>query len=145
MAAIDAAIADTGVLVALLDRAERHHVWAAERVKQIEAPLLICEPVLSEAMHLLARVPAAQDRLFGLLEKRALKLAFRIEEHVPSLRALHRKYRDKPMSLADACIVRMAELYVRHCVFTLDSDFFVYRKHGREPLSLIHPLASSSS
>jgi hypothetical protein len=33
------------------------------------------------------------------------------------------------MSLADACIVRMAE---RHAVLTLDSDFTIYRKHGSQ-------------
>jgi predicted nucleic acid-binding protein len=43
------------------------------------------------------------------------------------------------MSLADVCIVRMAELHEHHAVLTLDSDFSVYRKHGREPLTLIHP------
>jgi predicted nucleic acid-binding protein len=56
-----------------------------------------------------------------------------------SLRKLHQKYRDRPMSLADACIVRMAEIYEQHAVLTLDSDFSVYRKHGRVPLALIHP------
>jgi hypothetical protein len=76
----------------------------------MEAPLLICEPVLTETMHLLARLPRAQDELFGLLENGALNIAFCIEDHVPAVRALHQKYRSKPMSLADACIVRMAEL-----------------------------------
>ena len=69
----------------------------------------------------------------------ALSIAFRIEEHVPALLKLHQKYRDRPMSLADACIVRMTEIYERHAVLTLDSDFTVYRKHGRAPLALIHP------
>ena len=133
------AIADTGPLVAFLDRAERHHEWAAARVDELEAPLLVCEPVLAEAMYLLGRMPVAQEALFGLLANGALNLAFRIDEHVPALRALHRKYRDRPMSLADACIVRMAELYDDYVVFTLDSDFSVYRKHGRKALSLIHP------
>ncbi len=134
-----AAIADTGPLVAFLDRAERHHTWASERVKELGAPLLVCEPVLAEAMYLLADLPKAQDALFGLLENGALRVAFHLEEHVPALRALHRKYRDRPLSLADACIVRMAELFDQHQVFTLDSDFAIYRKHGREPLALIRP------
>ena len=134
-----AGIADTGPLVAFFDRAERHHAWAAERVRELAAPLLVCEPVLAEAMYLLAGLPKAQDALFGLLENGALRVAFHVEEHVPALRALHRKYRDRPMSLADACIVRMAELFERHQVLTLDSDFSVYRKHGREPLVLILP------
>ena len=53
------------------------------------------------------------------------------------------KYRDTPMSLADACLVRMAEVHERHAVMTLDADFLVYRKNGRVPLGLIHPDAQS--
>lgn len=134
-----AAIVDTGPLVAFLDRAERHHAWAAERVAELTAPLLVCEPVLAEAMHLLSGLPKAQDAMFGLIGNGALRIAFNIEDHVAALHALHRKYRDRPMSLADACIVRMSELFEQHRVLTLDSDFSVYRKHGREPLDLIQP------
>jgi predicted nucleic acid-binding protein len=134
-----AAIVDTGPLVAFLDRAERHHHWVAERIERLDAPLLVCEPVLAETMHLLARFSKAQDALFGLLEDDALMIAFRMEEHVSDLHKLHRKYRDRPMSLADACIVRMAEIFDRHAVLTLDSDFLVYRKHSQVPLALIHP------
>lgn len=134
-----AAIADTGPLVAYFDRAERNHAWAVERVRELEAPLFVCEPVLAEVMYLLGPLPKAQDALFELLENGALRVAFHADEHVSALRALHRKYRDRPMSLADACIVRMAELFDRHCVLTLDADFSVYRRHGREPLELIHP------
>jgi predicted nucleic acid-binding protein len=134
-----AAILDTGPLVAFLDRAEQHHRWVAEQVAELDPPLLVCEPVLAEAMYLLARFSKAQDAVFGLLENGALKIAFRIDEHLPALRKLHQKYRDRPMSLADACIVRMAEIYERHGVLTLDSDFTVYRKDGRTPLALIQP------
>jgi predicted nucleic acid-binding protein len=134
-----AAVVDTGPLVAFLDRAEQHHRWVAKRIEELDAPLLVCEPVLAEAMHLLGGFPRAQDALFGLLENGALMIAFHIDEHTSSVRKLHQKYRDRPMSLADACIVRMAEIYERHLVLTLDSDFSVYRKHGRVPLVLIHP------
>jgi predicted nucleic acid-binding protein len=134
-----AAIADTGPLVAYFDRAERNHAWALERVRELEAPLLVCEPVLAEVMYLLGPLPKAQDTLFELLENGALRIAFHADEHVAALRALHRKYRDRPMSLADGCIVRMAELFDGHSVLTLDADFSVYRKRGREPLELIHP------
>jgi len=134
-----AAIVDTGPLVAFLDRAERHHGWVVNRIEELDAPLLVCEPVLAEAMYLLARFSKAQDALLGLLENGALSIAFRVEEHVSALRKLQRKYRDRPMSLADACIVRMAEIHERHAVLTLDSDFSVYRKHGKIPLALIAP------
>jgi predicted nucleic acid-binding protein len=139
---MDAAIVDTGPLVAFLDRAERHHRWVAEQIEELEPPLLVCEPVLTEAMYLLARFTRAQDALFGFLENGALRIAFRIDEHVPGLLKLQQKYRDRPMSLADSCVVRMAEIYERHAVLTLDSDFAVYRKYGRIPLTLIHPSQS---
>jgi predicted nucleic acid-binding protein len=133
------AIVDTGPLVAFFDRAERHHRWVVERIEELEAPLLVCEPVLAEAIYLLAHYARAQDALFELLQNGALSIAFRIDEHVGALRALLKKYRDTPMSLADACVVRMAEIHERHAVLTLDSDFSIYRKNGRIPLTLISP------
>jgi len=134
-----AAIVDTGPLVAYLDRSERNHAWTVEQVKGLDAPLLVCEPVLAETMYLLSGQSKAQDAVYGLLADRALRIAFQVEEHVNELRALQRKYRDRPISLADACIVRMAEIFSRHAVFTLDSDFAVYRKNGRDAIDLICP------
>jgi len=133
------AIVDTGPLVAFFDRSERHHAWVVTRIEEIEPPLLVCEPVLTEAMYLLARYPRAAEALFELLHNGALRIALQIDENLDALRRLLRKYRDARMSLADACIVRMAEIHDRHYVLTLDSDFIVYRKHGRSPLPLIHP------
>jgi predicted nucleic acid-binding protein len=133
------AIVDTGPLVAFFDRAERHHRWVTERIEEIEAPLLVCEPVLTEVIYLLRHYATVQDALFGLLRNGALSIAFRIDEHLDALRRLLQKYRDTPMSLADACIVRMAEIHEHHAVLTLDSDFSIYRKHGRAPLALIYP------
>lgn len=135
------AIVDTGPLVAFFDRAERHHVWAVECIEQMEAPLLVCEPVLAEAMFLLGQYARAIDALFELLQNGALHIGFHVDAHVGAVRTLVRKYRDTPMSLADACIVRMAEIYESHDVLTLDSDFTIYRKHGRVPLKLIRPSA----
>jgi len=122
-----AAIVDTGPLVAFLDRAEQHHRWEAKRVEELDTPLLVCEPVLAESMHLPARFARAQQALFRLRDNGALKIAFHIEEDVPALRKLHQKYRDRPMSLA-GCVHRD-----RHAVLMLDSDFSVYRKRGEHP------------
>jgi len=79
-------------------------------------------------MHLLTGFSKGQDALLGLLENGALRIGFHID--VSALRKLHQKYRDRPMSLADACVVRMTEIYEQHAVLTLDSDFTIYRKHG---------------
>jgi uncharacterized protein len=136
------AIVDTGPLVAFFDRAERHHSWVADRIEELEVPLLVCEAVLTGALYLLARHEKAQNTLLEFLQNGALLIAFRIDENVNALHKLLDKYRDVPMSLADACVVRMAEIHERHAVLTLDADFSIYRKHGRVPLALIHPGAS---
>src|SRR5215470_5754482 len=135
------AIVDTGPLVALFDRAEQHHRWVAERFDELDAPLLVCEPVLAEAMYLLAGYPKAQDAVLEFVQNGALSVAFRIDEHLDALRRLLQKYKDMPMSLADACVVCMSEIHDRHAVLTLDSDFLAYRKHGRTSLPLIRPAA----
>lgn len=77
--------------------------------------------------------------LLDFIQIGALSVAFRIDEHIAALRKLVQKYKDTPMSLADACIVRMSEIHDRHAILTLDSDFLVYRKHGRVALTLICP------
>ncbi len=77
--------------------------------------------------------------MLELIQNGALSVAFQLDEHLGASRKSLQKYSDTPMSLADACIVRMAEIHDRHAVLTLDSDFLVYRKHGRALLTLIRP------
>jgi predicted nucleic acid-binding protein len=136
---VTTAIVDTGPLIAFFDRSERYHRWVTDRISKLKMPLLVCEPVLVEASYLLRRNSRTPDFLFELVQNRALKVPFRIDEHVGALRKLLQKYRDTPISLADACIVLMAEIHGSHSVLTLDSDFFIYRTSNRAPLSLIYP------
>ncbi len=133
------AIADTGPLVAYLDRRERHHEWAVAQFNTLASPLLINEPVLTETLFLLRRYPKAVDALMSLLERGVLQIDFNIADHIAAVRALMGKYSDTPMSLADACIVRMSEMNENCSILTLDSDFLVYRGHGHQLLSLISP------
>ena len=88
---------------------------------------------------MLGQYPKAQDAIFQLLQNDALRVAFHIDEHFSELRKLLQKYRDTPMSLADACVVRMAEVFPRHAILTLDADFSIYRKHRKTPLPILHP------
>jgi predicted nucleic acid-binding protein len=104
------AIVDSGPLVAFFDRSERRHRWVANRIAELDGPLSVCEPVLAETAYLLARLPRARDALLGLLQGGAIGLAFQLSDHVAPVNRLMDKYRDTPMSLADACVVRMAEL-----------------------------------
>lgn len=132
-------IVDVGPLTAFMDAADAWHSWAVERFKEIEGPLLTVEPVLAEVAFLLKRNPDAQDHLLRMVAGGILRIPFRLEEEADAVRLLRAKYRDLPMSLADACLVWMAEMRKDHCICTLDSDFTIYRKHGRTPLPLIKP------
>ncbi len=133
------AIADTGPLVAYFDRREAHHEWAVAQMNSLTPPLLVNEPVLAEAMFLLRRYREAADALMDLTERGVLQVAFHLDDHIAEVRSLLQEYADLPASLADASIVRMSELNERHRVLTLDSDFAIYRRFGREPLPLLMP------
>jgi uncharacterized protein len=133
-------IVDAGPITAFLDAGDGWHPWALARFQEMEAPLLTVEPVLAEVSFLLRRNPAAQDDLLRMVAKGALRIPFRLEGEVEAVRLLRAKYQDLPMSLADACLVRLAELLDDHRVCTLDSDFTIYRKHGKTPIPLITPL-----
>ena len=130
---------DTGPLVAFLNRTDSHHAWAASQWQQINPPLLTNESVLTEALYLLGAHGGDPDAALDLLERGALRLSFNLEDHLASLRKLMHKYRSTPMSVADACLVRMSELNSGACVFTLDRDFNVYRRHGRQVIPLLCP------
>ena len=133
------ALLDTGPLVSFLASGLRHHAWAVEQWKRLRPPLLTCEPVLTEAAFLLKREGREADPLFALLERRVIRIALNIEEHQADLRALMRRYRNRPMSLADACLVRLSEIETAGEVFTLDSDFRIYRRHGNKVIPVLMP------
>ena len=125
-------ILDTGPLVALLNRRDRYHRWARQQWAQIAPPLFTCEAVLAEACFLVRSFTGGQSAVLDLVGRGVLDLSFRLSEETAAISRLLKKYRDVPMSLADGCIVRLAEQHARGVVFTLDSDFTVYRKNGRQ-------------
>ena len=130
---------DTGPLVSFLASGLRHHSWTCDQWKRLRPPLLTCEPVLTEAAFLLKREGREADPIFALLERGAIRVALDVQEQQADLRALMHRYRNRPMSLADACLVRLAELHPTGEVFTLDSDFRVYRRHGNKVIPMLMP------
>lgn len=132
-------VLDAGPLVAILNRNDQFHVWATAQLSGIHEEIITCEAVIVEACFLLRHVSGAASQLMSLLEERVVTLEFELRRHLPHVSELMRKYADTPMSLADACLVRMTELHARTRVFTLDSDFKLYRRHGRQTIPLIYP------
>jgi uncharacterized protein len=132
-------IVDAGPLVALIVENDTHHAWTFEQMRTIEAPLLTCEAVLTEAMYLARHQRHGRPSLLAMLNEGFLMIDFRLSEHRSDIANMVKRYDNVPMSLADACLVRMAELNPQSEVFTLDSDFQVYRKHGRAVIDTISP------
>ena len=130
---------DTGPLVSFLASGLEHHEWTVEQWKRLRPPLLTCEPVLTEAAFLLKREGRDSDPLFALLERGVIRIGLAIQEQQADLRALMRRYRNRPMSLADACIVRLSEIHAACEVLTLDDDFRIYRRHGNKVIPLRMP------
>ncbi len=130
---------DTGPLVSFLASGLRHHAWTVEQWKRLRPPLLTCEPVLTEAAFLLKREGRETDALFALLERGVVRIALAVQDEQADLRALMHRYRNRPMSLADACLVRLSEIHTAGEVFTLDSDFRIYRRHGNKVIPVLTP------
>jgi len=132
-------ILDTGPLVAFLNGRDRYHDWAVQQWEQIQAPMLTCEAVVSEACFVLGRLSNGPGAVLELLRRQVLDLPFCLTDHVPPVAALMQRYDSVPMSLADACLVRMAELFDGSSVLTLDADFRIYRKNKRQVIPLLLP------
>jgi uncharacterized protein len=132
-------ILDTGPLVTFLARGSKHWAWVNGQWQRLRPPLLTCEAVLTEAAFLLKREGSDADALFQLLERGVIKIAMQIDDERNDLRRLMQRYRDRPMSLADACLVRISELVSGSTVFTLDEDFRVYRRHGNKVIPVLMP------
>jgi predicted nucleic acid-binding protein len=121
-------IADTGVIVALLAADDPCHAWAADAFRQY-SPLFTCEAVLAEACSFFPN----PRPVLTLVARGDLVLDFNLAEQLPRVLALATKYADRPMDLADACVVVMTELSERCKVWTVDRrDFLAYRRHGRQ-------------
>jgi uncharacterized protein len=133
------ALIDTGPLVSFLAAGLRYHSWTCDQWKSFRPPLLTCEPVLTEAAFLLKREGREADPLFALLERGVILIALDVQGEQADLRALMHRYRNRPMSLADACLVRLSELHADGKVFTLDSDFRIYRRHGNKVIPVLMP------
>jgi uncharacterized protein len=130
---------DTGPLVAYRSSSDAHHDWAVAQFETLTAPLIACEPVVTEACFLLARSRSSSPQWpLEMVARGIVRIGLRIDDEAAPMRALMQRYANVPMSLADACLVRLAEM-TGLPICTLDADFAIYRAHGRRPLDLIAP------
>ena len=134
-----AVLLDTGPLVAYLDKSDQHHDWAIEQFSSLSSPFFLPEAVLSETSFLLADVPQAVAKVGNWLQRGILILSPIGAAAQTAVFELMQKYRKVPMSYADACMVWLAGAHAGSRVFTVDSDFQIYRLERNRPVSLISP------
>lgn len=132
-------IVDTGPLVAYFNRRDRWHRWVVDQMAALNPPLLTCEPVLTEACFLIQRAGGSPADLIRKVSQRSLEVGIHLEDDASGVESLMQRYADTPMSLADACLVRLTERFADCRLFTLDTDFEHYRRNGRQLIPLLHP------
>ncbi|WP_254174605.1 type II toxin-antitoxin system VapC family toxin [Planktothrix pseudagardhii] len=130
---------DTGPLVSYLKRQDQYHSWVVSEWGKSQFPLFTCEAVISEACFLLHRTYGGEKAVIALLKSGVIKIPFHLTEEIEVIGNLMQRYQNVPMSLADACLVRMSELIPGSSILTLDSDFRIYRKNQHEMINLIIP------
>jgi uncharacterized protein len=130
-------IVDSGFLVAFLNRRDQDHQWAVTQSSQFTPPWKTCEAVLSETIYLLGTESRAW--LTTLLRRGAIIPTFALADNCDAVLNLLQKYADVPMSLADACLVRMTEILPDPIILTNDADFYIYRRHSRQVVPCAMP------
>jgi len=123
--------------VALLNRREKHHAKCSAFIQDLDRPLVTCEPVITESCFLLKRLQGAVDAVMANIEVGVFRLPFRLEESALAVRGLMQKYSDIPASLADGCLIQMAEELNTGDILTLDSDFRSYRWRRNRPFRFL--------
>jgi predicted nucleic acid-binding protein len=136
-----ATLLDTGVIVALLDRDERHHVPCVETVSDLIGPLVTCEAVVAQACYLLRGTPGAPEAIIKNVANGVFQTPMRLTDQASAVEKLLRKYHDVPMALADACLVDLADQMDTGQLLTLDHDFEIYRWRSRRKFELLIELS----
>lgn len=130
---------DAGPLVALIDAGDRDHEWSRKALGRLRPPLLTCEAALSEALFLLRADRQSPAKIAMLFQRGLLATAPVLDSDAAAVLGLMTTYANVPMSLADACLMRLSERIPSATVVTLDSDFTIYRKNRNQKIPLLAP------
>ncbi|GGH06890.1 type II toxin-antitoxin system VapC family toxin [Silvibacterium dinghuense] len=134
---ISPVLLDASVIVALFHQRDAYHAMCVRALEELDRPLVTCEPVIMESCHLLKRSVGAVDAVVANIESGSFEMPWRLVDAASAVRALMEKYRDIPASLADACLIQMADELDTGDILTLDSDFRSYRWRRHNPFHLL--------
>ena len=128
---------DTGVIVALLDRSESFHKTCARTVREVEAPLVTCEAVITESCYLLRNLSGAPEAVIENIAAGIFQVPFQLSRDTAGVKQVLRKYKDRKIDLADACLIRLADQFGTADILTLDQDFAIYRWGKNKPFRVL--------
>jgi predicted nucleic acid-binding protein len=128
---------DTSVIVALLDRSEQYHRACADAVRSLEAPLVTCEAVIAESCYLLRNLRGAPEAVMDNVAVGTFQISFQLSREAAGVKGVLRKYRDREVDLADACLIVLAGERETADILTLDRDFQIYRWGRNNPFRLM--------
>ena len=132
------ALADTGALLAYLDRTDSWHQRCRDTFGQLRLPLSTSSAVLTELFHLLGDNPREVELAWAFILSGAVTVSPISDQDLPDIGALMRKYHDRPMDFAAATLVHLAQRESFSTVFTIDhDDFETYRVAGRKRLRIL--------
>jgi predicted nucleic acid-binding protein len=132
---------DTGVIVALLDRSERHHRSCVAALQAVTAPLVTCEAVIAESCYLLRALSGASSAILENVVKGTFQIPFQLSRSAPQIQRVFRKYQDREVDFADACLIHLATEFQAGEILTLDHDFEIYRWAVNKRFRLLIPLS----
>ena len=132
---------DTGVIVALLDRSERHHKSCEAALGAIAGPLVTCEAVIAESCYLLRFLPGVRQAILENVVAGTFQIPFQLSRCASQIQRLLRKYQDRDVDFADACLIHLATEFHTGDILTLDHDFEIYRWSGNKPFHLLIPVS----
>jgi uncharacterized protein len=128
---------DTGFIAALLDRSESWHPACARTVQELEAPLITCEAVIAESCYLLRNLRGAAEAVMENVSAGIFQIPFQLSQEIAGVLQVFRKYRDRKIDLADACLIRLADEFGTADILTLDRDFTIYRWGKNRPFRVL--------
>ena len=128
---------DSGFIVALLDRSENFHKTCARTVREVDAPLVTCEAVITESCHLLRNLSGASEGVIENIAAGIFQVPFQLSRDTAGVKQVLRKYKDRKIDLADACLIRLADQFGTADILTLDQDFAIYRWGKNKPFRVL--------
>ncbi len=133
---------DTGPLVAFFSKRDKYHHWAQDQIRDLDSKLVTCEAVITETLFITNNSPKVIAAIQGMMNDGLLTVEPVLQKSFDEIFRIMTKYEDLPASFADVSLIHLYDQQKESKIFTIDSDFLIYRDTKGKPLNLISPYKS---